>query len=131
MPAAGFLPGILLDRGGLLYDESQLTYPGDLLHEAGHVAMAPAELRASMSGSIDVAGLDLDALEIAAAPWSYAAALACEIDPALVFHAGGYRGQSAGLLRNFALGVPLGAHLLVEAGLTTSALYPQMLRWLR
>jgi hypothetical protein len=128
---AGFLPGILLDRGGLLYDESQLTYPGDLLHEAGHIAMMPAESRATLSGSIDVPGLDLSTLEIAAVPWSYAAALACEIDPALVFHGGGYGGRSPGLLRNFAVGVPPGMNLLVEAGMTTPDVYPRMLRWLR
>jgi hypothetical protein len=127
---AGFLPGILVDRGGLLYDESQLTYPGDLLHEAGHIAMTPAESRASLSGSIDVPGLDLAALEIAAVPWSYAAALACEIDPVLVFHDGGYGGRSPGLLGNFAIGVPPGVHMLVEAGMTTPSTYPRMLRWL-
>ena len=38
-----FLPGIKVDHGGLLVDEAGLTYPGDLLHEAGHLAvMSPA-----------------------------------------------------------------------------------------
>jgi hypothetical protein len=93
--------------------------------------MTPAESRASLSGSIDVPGLDLSSLEIAAVPWSYAAARACAIDPALVFHEGGYGGRSAGLLSNFALGVPPGANILVEAGMTTPGMYPRMLRWLR
>ena len=135
-----FLPGVTLDRGGLLVDEPRLTYPGDLLHEAGHVAAAPAWARPSMSGSIDVPDLDTSNLEWAAIPWSYAAALAIGIDPALVFHGGGYRGHSPGLLANFAAGVPIGLHLLVEAGMTVAgpraaALgvepYPHMLRWLR
>src|SRR5919202_4911006 len=97
-----FLPGLVLDRGGLLVDEARLLYPGDLLHEAGHVAVAPAWARPSMTGSIDVPGLDTSNLEWAAIPWSYAAALAIEIDPALVFHGGGYRGHSEGLLATFA-----------------------------
>jgi hypothetical protein len=121
----------VLDHGGLLYDKSLLTYPGDLLHEAGHIAAAPAEARASMSGAIDVPGIDTSTLEWAAIPWSYAAAVAAGIDPALVFHEGGYGGRSAGLLRNFALGVPIGLHLLVDAGMTTTEIYPRMLRWLR
>jgi hypothetical protein len=136
-----FLPGVLIERGGLVVDEAQLAFPGDLLHEAGHIAVAPAALRPAMSGSLDdVPGLDTSTLEWAAIPWSYAAALAIGIDPALVFHEGGYRGRGPGLLANFALGVPIGAHLLEQAGMTASppravALgvppYPHMLRWLR
>jgi hypothetical protein len=127
-----FLPGLTIDRGGLLVDESRLEYPGDLLHEAGHIAVAPAAVRPLVSGSLDdVPGLDTATLEWAAIPWSYAAALAAEVDPALVFHEGGYHGHSAGLLSNFRLGVPIGLHLLVDAGMTTPEMYPQMLRWLR
>lgn len=135
-----FLPGVLLDRGGLLVDEERLAYPGDLLHEAGHVAAAPAWARPAMSGSIDVPGLDTSNLEWAAIPWSYAAALAIGIDPAMVFHGGGYHGHSPGLLANFAAGVPIGVHLLEAAGMTATGPraaelgvepYPHMLRWLR
>ena len=60
-----FLPGIRLEQGALLVDESQLTYPGDLLHEAGHIAMTPPELRPSLSGAITVPGLDMAELEAA------------------------------------------------------------------
>ena len=127
-----FLPGLAISGGGLLVDEARLEYPGDLLHEAGHIAMAPPSVRPSMSGSLDdVPGIDAATLEWAAIPWSYAAAVEIGIDPALVFHEGGYHGHSAGLLSNFRLGVPIGLHLLVEAGLTTPDAYPHMLRWLR
>jgi hypothetical protein len=84
-------------------------------------------VRSGISGDID----DMPDLEWAAIPWSYAAALETGIDPALVFHGGGYRGHSPGLLRNFELGVPIGLHHLVTAGMTTAELYPRMLRWLR
>jgi hypothetical protein len=136
----GFLPGIRVERGVLMVDEARLEYPGDLLHEAGHIAMAPAALRPSLSGAIDVPGLDMASLEVAAVAWSYAAAVALGIDPVEVFHGGGYRGKSAGLLTTFGVGVYPGAHLLEAAGLTATPAraeelgvepYPHMLRWLR
>ena len=135
-----FLPGVALDRGRLLVDEERLAYPGDLLHEAGHVAVAPAWARPQLSGAIDVPGLDTGDLEWAAIPWSYAAALAIGIDPAVVFHEGGYQGRAQGLLANFRVGVPIGAHLLEAAGMTATGPraaelgvdpFPHMLRWLR
>jgi hypothetical protein len=139
-PDDGFLPGIRIERGVLMVDEARLEYPGDLLHEAGHIAMAPAKLRPSLSGAVDVPGLDMASLEVAAVAWSYAAAVALGIDPAEVFHGGGYGGKSAGLLATFGVGVYPGAHLLEAAGLTATPAraetlgvepYPHMLRWLR
>ena len=138
--AETFLPGIRLERGALLVDDAKLAYPGDLLHEAGHVAMTPPELRSHLSGDVEVPGLDMTSLEVAAIAWSYAAAVALGLDAAAVFHAAGYRGHSPGLLATFRAGVYPGAHLLEEAGLTATgpraeALgvepYPHMLRWLR
>jgi hypothetical protein len=93
-----------------------------------------------MTGDVAVPGLDMDALEKAAIPWSYAAALAIGIDPALVFHDGGYRGKARGLLNTYGVGVYPGAHLLEQAGMTATgeraralgvSPYPHMLRWLR
>lgn len=122
-----FLPGIAIESGTLLVDRTRLTWPGDLLHEAGHLAVAPPDVRSGLSGDID----DMPDLEWAAIPWSYAAAVEIGIDPAEVFHGGGYRGHSPGLLRNFEMGVPIGLHLLVAAGMTTAELYPRMSSWLR
>ncbi|HEX8084893.1 MAG TPA: hypothetical protein VF529_11445 [Solirubrobacteraceae bacterium] len=126
-----FLPGIAVERGGLLYDEARLTWPGDLLHEAAHIAVAPPDARPLMSGEVAVPGVDMGMLEKAAVAWSYAAALHIGIDPAAVFHEGGYRGKSEGLLRTFGFGVYPGLNLLVDAGLTTVELFPRMARWLR
>jgi hypothetical protein len=136
-----FLPGIRLERGRLLVDRQRLLYPGDLLHEAGHLAVVPPAARSEMSGaSTEVAGIDMATAEVAAVPWSYAAALAAGVDPAAVFHDGGYRGHGKGLLFNFSIGAPVGVHLLEEIGLTLGPSrarelgaepYPHMLRWLR
>ncbi len=140
LPAGTFLPGVALERGRLLVDEARLAYPGDLLHEGGHAAVAPAAARPELSGSAEVPGIDMDQLEVAVVPWSYAAALAIGIPPAEVFHAGGYRGRSEGILATFAAGVYPGVHLLEAAGMTATgpraeALgvppYPHMIRWLR
>lgn len=71
-----------MQQGPLIVDEAQLEYPGDLLHEAGHLAvLLPAE-RALCDGDV---GPDAGA-EMAAMGWSYAAALAAEIDPKIVLH---------------------------------------------
>src|SRR4051794_20506454 len=136
-----FLPGIRLDGGRLLVDAERLLYPGDLLHEAGHLAVVPSDARRQMSGaSTAVPGIDMKTAEVAAVPWSYAAALAAGVDPAEVFHDGGYRGRGKALLFTFSVGAPVGVHLLEEIGLTLTPArareaggepYPHMLRWLR
>ena len=43
-----FLPGLEISHGALLVDEARLSHPGDLLHEAGHLAVTdPAERNAT------------------------------------------------------------------------------------
>ena len=124
---ASFVPGIAIEHGGLLVDESRLLYPGDLLHEAGHLAVLPSDARTAIEGDAgDDAGY-----EMAAIAWSYAAALHLEIDPAVVFHQDGYRGASRSLLENFAAGRYLAVPLLEWAGLTTAHSFPRMEKWLR
>jgi hypothetical protein len=131
-----FLPGVHVARGRLLVDESRLLHPGDLLHEAGHVAIMPAAERAQRQGDV---GADLGE-EIGAICWSYAAAVHLGLDPAVVFHPDGYRGASDGFLENFRQGRYVGVPLLQWMELTLDeknarergvAPYPHMLRWLR
>src|SRR4051794_36994060 len=43
-----FLPGLRIESGCLLVDAARLRYPGDILHEAGHPAVAPPRRRAAM-----------------------------------------------------------------------------------
>jgi hypothetical protein len=135
-----FLPGLELRAGRLLYDEAKLLYPGDLLHEAGHIAVAPPSLRPLLSGSVDLPGVDMGELEIAAILWSYAAVREIGLDPAIVFHDAGYRGKSTGLLRTFTIGVYPGVTYLQEAGMAYGPRqaqdlgvppFPHMVSWLR
>lgn len=135
LPDDCFLPGIQIERGALLIDSARLRYPGDLLHEAGHMAVAAPERRASIVGD---AGPD-PAEEMMAIAWSYAAALHLGLGPELVFHDGGYHGDSASLIENFGSGRYFGVPMLqwlgmaYEPGREASGArpYPAMQRWLR
>jgi hypothetical protein len=139
-PAGSFLPGIRISRGTLLFDRSALRWPGDLLHEAGHIATAPAALRASLDDALESSDSVPHAGEVEATAWAYAAVVQLQLDPAVLFHDGGYRGQSQGLIRTYGLGVYPGAFGLAQAGMTHVGpeaqgaglpVYPRMSRWLR
>jgi hypothetical protein len=133
--ADSFLPGVTLEPGGLIVDPERLRYPGDLLHEAGHLAtMLPSERAATGSN----AGSDMGQ-EIAAQTWSYAAAVHLGLDAEVVFHSDGYKGAAATLVEVFReskVGVPLLQWMgltfdRVRAAEAGVAAYPHMIRWLR
>jgi hypothetical protein len=134
-----FLSGIFIENGKIFVDEDKLTFPGDLLHEAGHLAAAPGDLRGQLSDEVDLPDFDMDAIEAAAIAWSYAAALHLDLEPRVVFHEGGYKGQSESLLLSFSLGVFFGVNILEESGMTATGEraekfgippYPSMIKWL-
>ena len=129
-----FLPGLEIRCGTLHIDESRLTWPGDILHEAGHIAVADPAGRHQEKLSPD------DGDEFATIAWSWAAAMKLAIDPHIVFHPDGYRGWSAAYVENFAAGRYVGVPLLQYYGMAIepkrrgecrSDVYPHMLRWLR
>ena len=126
-----FLPGIEVRNGGLIVDKARLKYPGDLLHEAAHLAVAPASIRATLNGEVIIPGTEPPVLEVAAMLWSYAACIHLGLDPRVVFHEHGYHGQSMALLQSFELGVYPGVNALVDAGITDGNSFPKMQRWLR
>ena len=127
----GFLPGIAVRDGWLFYDPDRLLYPGDLLHEAGHIAVTDPALRPGVS-TFDSDGGD----EMAVIAWSYAAALAAQVDPRVVFHDHGYKGDGAAIAENFAEGRYIGVPMLQYYGLSRfpddeGEQYPAMIKWLR
>ena len=131
-----FLPGIFIDSGVLKVDLARLKYPGDLLHEAGHLALMDPVRRAAATGE---AGDD-PGYEMGAIAWSYAAAVHLGIDPQVVFHADGYHGCSLAILEALTSGGCLGTPMLHwldlaldERNARAQGLkpYPHMLRWLR
>lgn len=131
-----FLPGIMIDRGALVIDEEKLSYPGDLLHEAGHIAVVPPSRRRDL---VIHAGDD-GGEEMMAIAWSYAAAVHMGLDMTILFHEGGYRGWSSGIIDNFAAGRYSGVPTLQWIGLTYDEKwaaergvppFPHMIAWFR
>jgi hypothetical protein len=135
-----FIPGIYISEGKLLVDEEKLLYPGDLLHEAGHVALIPADLRKYASdnvGDIEEIG---DAYEVESIAWSWAAVIALGIAPEILFHNKGYKGGAQQLLLTFQMGVYPGLKRLEDFGMAYSPNkaaelglkpFPAMHKWLR
>ena len=133
---ATVLPGIKVDRGVLLFDPARLRFPGDLLHEAGHLAVKPAAERRQASSDL---GSD-PAEEMMAIAWSYAAIVHLRLPPEVLFHPEGYHGGSQSLIDNFAAGRYLAVPMLQWIGMTCdeqrakevgAAPFPHMTRWLR
>jgi hypothetical protein len=65
------LPGVRIEHGSLLVDESKLLYPGDVVHEAAHIAVMPPSVRAQVVGALPHEPGE----EMAALAWSYALAV--------------------------------------------------------
>lgn len=135
-----FIPGIYIEKGKLLVDEQKLLYPGDLLHEAGHIAMIPSHLRSYATGNVGQVDEIGNSYEIEAIAWSWAAVTELGIDPEILFHNKGYKGGAQALLFNFRMGVYLGVSGVEEAGIAYSnhkaaelgvKPFPAVQKWLR
>ncbi|WP_375549658.1 hypothetical protein ABWI01_04565 [Oceanicaulis alexandrii] len=160
LPSDSFLPGVAVRQGALEIDLDQLGSPGDILHEAGHLAVTPARLRGRLDGDIDACAAALisdpdlkvseaeanilrrtEALAIA---WSYAAALEAGMSPECVFWEQGYGGQHGGsphlVMMQVAQGLFPGVLGLAQSGFCAApppfgdpselAPFPKMRRWL-
>jgi hypothetical protein len=134
LPEPKFLPGLDIRHGTILVDEARLKYPGDLLHEAGHVAVASPGERAQPHLSPTPGD------EMTTIAWSYAAAVHLDLALDVLFHPDGYKGGSSSLIENFTTGCYIGVPLLHTYGMAieprqAAALgvepFPHMLRWLR
>lgn len=140
LPGDTFLPGIVIRDGGLVVDPDRLQWPGDLLHEAGHLSVLPPALRALASDDLADENDIPHAGEQEAMAWAWAAAQAIGLPPEVLMHEGGYHGQSATVLQMYAVGIVPGLRGLCESGMTAArgftpepgdVQYPRMLRWLR
>jgi hypothetical protein len=137
--SGNFLPGLKLENGALIIDKEKLLYPGDILHEAGHLAGMPPHVRESISNPLPDTDL-FRGNEMFAMGWSYAACKYIGIDPAIVFHEDGYRGASDIILSDYESGIHLGLNLMQWLGMSYDKKmaaernvlpYPNMIRWLR
>ncbi len=131
-------PGVLIDRGRLVVEESKIRAPGDVLHEAAHIALAPPARRPLDHGVLTGA---TGGEELTAIAWSWAALLKIGLAPEDIFHAGSYRnGFSSVVLEEGAKGNYIGFPLLLTWGMAYDEKYatlkgvppfPHMVKWMR
>ncbi len=135
-----FLPGICIRNGELTVDPEKLKYPGDILHEAGHIAVVPSTERNSLNDETIVLREQRDAEEMMVIAWSYAACVHLQIDAGFVFHDDGYKGGGGYIAENFRNGNYFGVPMLQWVGMALGKkneeepekpVYPAMLQWLR
>jgi hypothetical protein len=135
-----FLPGISIENGGLIIDKQKLKYPGDILHEAGHLAVVPAAERITLNEHDIALRPQREAEEMMAIAWSYAVCVHLGINARFVFHDDGYKGGGSSLAENFENKQYFGVPMLQWVGMTLEEknaieqgkpAYPAMLYWLR
>lgn len=156
--ADGFLEGVEIVDGELRVERFDDEFAGELLHDAGHLAVLPGRFREQgngdlrdvskiMSDWVDRHGALLDpddptvrailqAGECEAVAWSYAAALAIDIDTRIPFFRG-FEGEGLALHDQVATGYYFGVHGRAAAGMTDlprsrgTSRFPAMKRWLQ
>lgn len=106
----GFLPGINIHAGVIHVNPDRLLGSGDLLHEAGHIAVIPKRFRARLGSDLQAdsvaaiteetgPGTPADPLlaeplergELLAQAWSYAASLRLGLPASCIFFPGSYK----------------------------------------
>lgn len=135
-----FLPGLSLGPNCIYVDYSRLLYPGDLLHEAGHLAVTTDEQRNNI-GNIEADSLwPTDGEELGAILWSYAALKYIGLPETIVFHENGYKNDSQWLIDNFNNEIYIGLPFLEWTGIALGGeraknedkpAFPLVLKWIR
>lgn len=140
LPGDTFLPGLELAANCVIIDRDKLKYPGDILHEAGHLAVTTYEQRHAIGSKLLEEPFPTDGEEIGAVLWSYAAAKHIGLPLDVLFHPNGYKNQSEWLIERFESGDYVGLPLLQWMGLTFTPeraaeedqpAFPVMQRWIR
>jgi hypothetical protein len=148
-----FLPGVSIAGGILTYDPEVATV-GDVLHEAGHLAVIPSIFRDHLSPNADsvsdlykkwfedhpeafeypenpVGRAILQSGETEAIAWSYAAAVVTGVSPEELFLNGFGSDGVEDLTIGLSTGRYLGVNGLHHSGMTTLKEFPKMIRWMQ
>lgn len=136
-----FLPHVLVNQGGLEVVMEE-AYPGDVLHEAAHLAIIPAQFRpfanwdlseaeSRMTQYLDehpmalatypedpVARAIVQAADPEATAWQYAAAVHLKVPERWIFPRGSYEGTRIDMLRCLKASSYVGINGLRAAGWT-------------
>jgi len=131
LPKDCFLPGLSILGNTVLIDPKQLKYPGDILHEAGHIAVTENKKRDLIGTPEMEASWPTDGEEIAAILWSFSACTHLQLPLEIVFHPEGYKGSSEWLMAQFTNKNYIGLPLLTWMGLCTTEAFPCMETWVR
>ena len=135
-----FLPGLSIERGMIIIDTDLLKHPGDILHEAGHIAVVPAADRSRLTEEAIIKRKYREEEEVMAIAWSYAVCIHLDIDLNFVFHEEGYRDGSTYIIDSCNDRTYFGLPMLQGIGMTADEkhaqqlhipAYPHMIRWLR
>ena len=135
-----FLPGLSIEEGIIIFDRAALKYPGDILHEAAHIAIVPLAERRTLNAESIGKRPGREAEEMMAIAWSYAACMHIGLDPYFVFHKDGYKGGGNYIADAFVNKNYFGLPMLQWIGLTADEKnapglnvepYPHMIKWLR
>lgn len=148
----GVLPKVMILAGELVVDPR--CHPSDVLHEAGHLAIIPAQYRKTISGDVDKGveamldnierlGLDPDhplyraaiqSSEPEATAWAWAAGKAIGLPDKEIIRNHHYQNRGAELRFALQAGAHAGIHGLKHAGMCELARrgpgsYPEMKCW--
>ncbi|MCA1919842.1 MAG: hypothetical protein LDL38_10615 [Flavobacterium piscis] len=135
-----FLPGLSLGPNCIYVDYDKLLYPGDILHEAGHLAVTTSSERNKVGTSEMSPEWPTQAEEIGAILWSFAAVNHLQLPLEFVFHPNGYKNASEWFISNFNDKNYIGLPFLEWIGITLSKdralkedkeAFPAMQKWLR
>lgn len=135
-----FLPGLMLGPNTIYIDPQKLLYPGDILHEAGHIAVTPPLQRQLIGSDQMPAYWPTMGDEITAILWSFAVVTHLDLPPEFVFHGNGYKDSSDWFIENFTSGNYIGLPLLQYFKMANSpegslqnpeTAFPYMVNWLR
>ena len=133
-----FLLGLSIRNGTIIIDREALSYPGDILHEAGHIAVVAAAERHTLTAAAIEKRENREAEEMMAIAWSYAACMHLGLDPYIVFHDDGYKGGGSYIADNFGNKNYFGLPMLQWKGMALDEVnaakqnlpaYPCMMKW--
>ena len=134
VPHDSFLQGVCLEMGEVVYDIDRLLSPGDILHEAGHIALTPAIRRSLACGNIAETAPEDEGLERAVICWTWFAAREIGLPLEVLFHPEGYKGDSEWLIEQFENHRLLGLPLLQWKGMVVrddgDSGIPRIVKWL-
>ena len=135
-----FLGGVLIENGKLKINPTKLISIGDILHEAGHIACIPSNLRQRANDDISKSVGEKYTFEMGVIAWSVAAAFHLDIPLLEIFNQGGYKGEGEWILAQYSSKNYIGLPLLQWMGLAAFEdeliddkilPFPAMLRWTR